>query len=86
MRDAECSAATERDTDALPQDLPGQPLERRTGRRARVREQVLAGGSASEIKRAAISNGMQTLRQSGLSKARDGVTTLEEIMRVTMAD
>jgi type II secretory ATPase GspE/PulE/Tfp pilus assembly ATPase PilB-like protein len=29
---------------------------------------------------------MQTLRQSGLVKVRDGVTTIEEIMRVTMAD
>jgi type IV pilus assembly protein PilB len=51
-----------------------------------LRELVLAGASASDIKRAAVSNGMQTLRQSGLSKVRDGMTTLEEVMRVTMAD
>jgi type IV pilus assembly protein PilB len=51
-----------------------------------LRELVLAGASASNIKRAGISNGMQTLRQSGLAKVREGMTTLEEVMRVTMAD
>jgi len=51
-----------------------------------LRELVLAGASASDIKRAAVSNGMQTLRQSGLAKVREGMTTLEEVMRVTMAD
>jgi type II secretory ATPase GspE/PulE/Tfp pilus assembly ATPase PilB-like protein len=30
--------------------------------------------------------GMQTLRQSGLLKVRQGLTTIEEILRVTMAD
>jgi len=51
-----------------------------------LREQVLAGGSATEIKRTSISNGMRTLRQSGLTKVREGLTSLEEVMRVTMAD
>jgi type IV pilus assembly protein PilB len=51
-----------------------------------LRELVLTGGSASDIKRAAIRHEMQTLRQSGLAKVREGVTTIEEIMRVTMAD
>jgi type IV pilus assembly protein PilB len=51
-----------------------------------LRELVLTGGSASDIKRAAVRREMQTLRQSGLVKVRDGVTTIEEIMRVTMAD
>jgi type IV pilus assembly protein PilB len=51
-----------------------------------IKEQVLAGGSASEVKRSAMQNGMQTLRQSGLAKAREGMTTIEEVMRVTMAD
>jgi type II secretory ATPase GspE/PulE/Tfp pilus assembly ATPase PilB-like protein len=29
---------------------------------------------------------MKSLRQSGLTKAAEGVTTLEEVLRVTMAD
>jgi type IV pilus assembly protein PilB len=51
-----------------------------------LREQVLAGATAMDLKRAAIQSGMKTLRQSGLAKAAEGVTTLEEVMRVTMAD
>ena len=51
-----------------------------------VREQILAGATALDLKRTAIQNGMKTLRQSGLSKVAEGVTTLEEVLRVTMAD
>jgi type IV pilus assembly protein PilB len=51
-----------------------------------LRDSVLAGGSASDIKRTAITAGMMTLRQSGLLKLRQGVTTIEEVMRVTMPD
>jgi type IV pilus assembly protein PilB len=51
-----------------------------------VREQILSGASAMDLKRAAIQQGMKTLRQSGLSKVAEGVTTIEEIVRVTMAD
>ncbi len=51
-----------------------------------IRELVLSGASTPEIKRAAMSRGVKTLRQSGLTKVREGVTTLEEVMRVTMAD
>jgi type IV pilus assembly protein PilB len=51
-----------------------------------IKEQVLAGSSATEIKRTAMRQGMQTLRQSGLLKVRQGLTTIEEILRVTMAD
>jgi type IV pilus assembly protein PilB len=51
-----------------------------------IREQVLAGATAMELKRAAAESGMKTLRQSGLSKVAEGVTTLEEVLRVTMAD
>src|ERR671937_1598894 len=43
-----------------------------------VREQVLAGATALDLKRAAIQGGMKTLRQSGLSKVAEGVTTMEE--------
>ncbi len=51
-----------------------------------LREQILAGASALDLKRAAVSAGMKSLRQSGLSKVAEGMTTVEEILRVTMAD
>jgi type IV pilus assembly protein PilB len=51
-----------------------------------VREQVLSGATAMDIKRTAIQNGMKTLRQSGLTKVAEGVTSIEEVLRVTMAD
>jgi type IV pilus assembly protein PilB len=51
-----------------------------------IREQILAGASANEIKRTAMGLGMKTLRQSGLTKLRAGLTTIEEVVRVTMAD
>jgi type IV pilus assembly protein PilB len=51
-----------------------------------LREAILAGATAHELKRTAAQSGMKTLRQSGLTKAAEGVTTLEEVLRVTMAD
>jgi len=51
-----------------------------------LREQVLNGASATEIKRTAVSLGMKTLRQSGLEKLKEGVTTVGEVVRVTMPD
>jgi type IV pilus assembly protein PilB len=51
-----------------------------------LKEMVLQGSSTAELKMAAIKNGMSTLRMSGIAKVLDGVTTTEEIMRVTMAD
>ena len=38
------------------------------------------------IKRAAISGGMETLRQDGWEKVRTGLTTIDEVLRVTKAD
>jgi type IV pilus assembly protein PilB len=52
----------------------------------RVRDLVLQGASSAEIKSAAMQEGMFTLRQSGLEKVRHGVTSLEEVIRVTFAD
>jgi len=51
-----------------------------------VREAILSGATALDLKRTAMQSGMKTLRQSGLTKVAEGVTTIEEIMRVTMAD
>ncbi|MBI4915442.1 MAG: type IV-A pilus assembly ATPase PilB [Acidobacteria bacterium] len=50
-----------------------------------VRELVLSGATAVELRRKAIEEGMVTLRQSGLHKIREGVTTAEEVVRETMA-
>jgi len=49
-----------------------------------LRELILVGASALELKKKAIENGMITLRRSGLIKVRDGVTTLEEVVRETV--
>ncbi len=51
-----------------------------------LRDLVLSGASSSEIKRMAMGLGMKTLRQSALTKVREGLTTVEEVARVTMAD
>jgi type IV pilus assembly protein PilB len=47
---------------------------------------VLQGSSTAELKAAAIKQGMVTLRMAGIMKVLDGVTTTEEILRVTMSD
>jgi type IV pilus assembly protein PilB len=49
-----------------------------------VRELILSGATAVELRRKAIEEGMITLRQSGLQKVRDGVTTIEEVVRETV--
>jgi type IV pilus assembly protein PilB len=69
----------------------------RTGYRGRVglfevmtmteglREQVLGGASAPELRRQAIADGMVTLRRTGLRKVCEGVTTMEEVVRETVS-
>ncbi len=51
-----------------------------------VREQILAGANAVDLKRTAVACGMRTLRQSGLHKVYEGLTTIEEVLRVSIAD
>jgi type IV pilus assembly protein PilB len=51
-----------------------------------LKEFVLNGASALELKREAIRLGMQTLRQSALTKLEEGTTTLGEVFRVSAAD
>jgi general secretion pathway protein E len=51
-----------------------------------IRSLVLRRASTPEIRRAAIEGGMVTLREDGWLKARDGLTTVEEILRVTQED
>jgi type IV pilus assembly protein PilB len=50
-----------------------------------IRELILIGASALELRKKAIEDGMITLRESGLHKIRDGLTTLEEVVRETVA-
>ena len=49
-----------------------------------IRELILIGASAVELKKKAIERGMITLRRSGLTKVKDGQTTLEEVARETI--
>jgi pilus retraction protein PilT len=49
-----------------------------------LRELVLVGASALELRRKAIDDGMITLRQSGLRKVKEGMSTLEEVARETV--
>jgi type IV pilus assembly protein PilB len=51
-----------------------------------IKELILMGASASEIKNQALNQGMKTLRQSGLTKITEGITSVSEILRTTMAD
>src|SRR6266849_331656 len=48
-----------------------------------IRKLIMANGDASEITAAARRNGMQSLREDGWNKVRSGITTAEEVMRVT---
>jgi type IV pilus assembly protein PilB len=49
-----------------------------------IQELILVGASAREVKRKAVEEGMLTLRQSGLVKLKNGITTLDEVLRETV--
>ncbi|MFL6196527.1 MAG: type IV-A pilus assembly ATPase PilB [Thermoanaerobaculia bacterium] len=49
-----------------------------------MREMILSGASAFELRQKAVQNGMMTLRMSGLQKIRDGMTSVEEVVRETV--
>lgn len=49
---------------------------------SRIREMTFQGASTQDLRKAAISQGMHTLYQDGISKALRGITTLEEVFRV----
>jgi len=51
-----------------------------------LKEMVLQGASSTEIKAEAVRRGMVTLRRAGLNKVKDGVTGLDEVLRVTTLD
>ena len=48
-----------------------------------IKEAILQGASALELRELGRKNGMQTLREAGLQKIREGMTTVEEVLRVT---
>jgi type IV pilus assembly protein PilB len=51
-----------------------------------IRELVLEGASADEVKKVAVKLGMKTLRMSGITKIKEGVTSIEEVLRITFGD
>nr|WP_243651651.1 type II secretion system ATPase GspE [Thiobaca trueperi] len=51
-----------------------------------IRQAVLAHATATEIRRIAVTEGMETMYQDGLRKALDGRTTIEEVLRVAEAN
>lgn len=51
-----------------------------------LKEMILKGVSAMDLKREAVKLGMSTLRMSALQKVRDGLTTVDETIRVTDTD
>jgi type IV pilus assembly protein PilB len=51
-----------------------------------IKELILEGASAQELKKVAVRIGMKTLRRSGLNKVKDGMTSIDEVLRVTFGD
>ena len=53
---------------------------------AEIRELVMRRATAREIKEKAVSLGMRTLREDGIEKVKKGVTTIDEVLRVTQVE
>jgi type IV pilus assembly protein PilB len=51
-----------------------------------IRQAILRNANAAHIKQLAVQQGMDTLRVAGLHKAKEGLTTIEEVLRVTAGD
>jgi type IV pilus assembly protein PilB len=51
-----------------------------------IKELILQGASVMDIKKQALTIGMQTLRMSGLVKVREGMTSLDEVLETTFPD
>ena len=51
-----------------------------------VREQILKDANAVRIREIAVAGGMKTLRYVGMDKVRDGITTIEEVLRATTGE
>jgi len=48
-----------------------------------IQREIVRGSDRNEIYRAALQNGMISLRKDGMDKVRNGITTYEEVLRVT---
>jgi type IV pilus assembly protein PilB len=51
-----------------------------------IKELVLVGASTAELKREAMRLGAITLRQAGINKLKQGITTVEEVVRCSVKD
>lgn len=51
-----------------------------------IKELILSGANTAEIKRESMRLGIKTMRQSGMTKLKEGVTSFEEVLRVTVSD
>ena len=49
-----------------------------------IRKEIMARSSTEKIKDVAAENGMKVLRQDGWRKVREGITTIEEVLKVTL--
>jgi type II secretory ATPase GspE/PulE/Tfp pilus assembly ATPase PilB-like protein len=49
-----------------------------------LRRHVLSGASSGELREVAHRAGMRTLRENGITKVLEGVTTIEEMLRVVV--
>jgi type IV pilus assembly protein PilB len=54
--------------------------------REEIKEMILNGANTTEIKRESMRIGIKTMRQSGLTKLKEGVTSFEEVLRITVSD
>ncbi|MBC7963088.1 MAG: type IV-A pilus assembly ATPase PilB [Steroidobacteraceae bacterium] len=54
--------------------------------REEIKELILNGANTAEIKRESMRIGIKTMRQSGLTKLKEGITSFEEVLRVTISD
>ena len=51
-----------------------------------IRDAVYAGANADRINELAVARGVKTLRMAALDKVKEGIVSLEECLRVTVAD
>lgn len=51
-----------------------------------MRDQIVGGITSTQLKRMAMDEGMETLRMAGITKVREGVTTVDEVIGTTAGD
>ena len=49
----------------------------------KIRDMIATGGSLDDIRKYGASQGMQTIREGAIENFANGVTTLEEVLRIT---